>query len=129
MSILDICTGFVPDGDICSRRFRLCSGAAATRKLAFAAVCFAMVSCMLFGCKYLRPPPGPEVPDTILAAEIRDRIADVEPLPIRVFVLDGRVTLSGFVSSPETKQKIIAVAKSVHGVSRVSDDLQLKKMR
>jgi osmotically-inducible protein OsmY len=99
------------------------------RKSIFLALCLALAFCSLCGCRLLRPPPDREVPDNAIASEVRARIAEVEQLPIRVFVLEGRVTLSGSVPSQEIKQKIIAAAQSVKGVSLVSDDLQLKKIR
>lgn len=100
------------------------------RKSCVWALCLALALCALYGCKILRPPPaGREVPDTAIAAEVRARVSEVAPLSVRVFVLDGRVTLSGFVPSQEIRQTIIAAAKSVKGVSLVSDDLQLEKMR
>jgi osmotically-inducible protein OsmY len=57
------------------------------------------------------------------------RIAEEGLPPVRVFVFDGRVTLSGSVPSQEIKEKIIAVAKSVKGVLLVTADLQLQKIR
>jgi osmotically-inducible protein OsmY len=99
------------------------------RQSALWVLCLALALCTLYGCKIFRPPAGRGVPDNAIAAEVRARIADVELLPVRVFVLDGRVTLSGSVPTQEIRQKIIAAAKSVKGVSLVSDDLQLKKIR
>ncbi len=99
------------------------------RKGVLLALCLALSFCVLCSCRFLRRPAEREIPDSAIASEVRARVAEVEQLPIRVFVLDGRVTLSGSVSSQEIKQKIIAAAKSVEGVSLVSDDLQLKKIR
>ena len=69
------------------------------------------------------------VADSAIAADVRARIAEDGLPPVRVFVLDGRVTLSGSVPSQEIRQKMIAAAKSVKGVSLVTPDLQLQKIR
>jgi osmotically-inducible protein OsmY len=93
-------------------------------------LCLALVFCILHGCKILRPAATHELAaDSAIASEVRGRIAHAGLPPVRVFVLDGRVTLSGSVSSQETKEKIIAVAKDVKGVLLVTPDLQLQKIR
>jgi len=93
-------------------------------------LCLALALCILHGCKILRPAAKPElVADSAIASEVRGRIAHAGLPQVRVFVLDGRVTLSGSVSSQEIKEKIIAVAKNVKGVLLVTPDLQLQKIR
>jgi len=92
--------------------------------------CLALTLCTLHGCKILRPAAKPElVADSAIASGVRGRIAEEGLPPVRVFVLDGRVTLSGSVPSQEIREKIIAVAKSVEGVLLVTADLQLQKIR
>jgi hypothetical protein len=90
----------------------------------------ALAVCILYGCKVLSPAAPPKLaPDSAIASGVRARIAEEGLPPVRVFVLDGRVTLSGSVSSQEIKEKIIAAAKSVEGVSLVTPDMQLQKIR
>ncbi len=93
-------------------------------------LCLALALCMLHGCKSSRSASTRDlIADNVITAEIRARIAGEGLPPVRVFVLDGRVTLSGSVPSQEIKEKIIVVAKSVQGVSLVTADLQLQKIR
>jgi len=67
--------------------------------------------------------------DSAIAAEIRAKMLEAGLPPIRVFVLEGRVTLSGVVPKEEAKQRIIDLAKSVRGVVSVSQDLTIEKLR
>ncbi len=93
-------------------------------------LCLALAFCILHGCSFLRPQETDEkLSDTVIASEIRARIEQAGLPPVRVFVLDGRVTLSGTVPSQEAKQKIVALAKSVEDVVLVTADLQLQKIR
>ncbi len=93
-------------------------------------LCLALALCILHGCKTSKPSATHQlVADRAIVSEVMSRIAE-EGLPrVRVYVLDGRVTLSGSVPSQEIKEKIIAVAKSVEGVLLVTPDLQLQKIR
>jgi osmotically-inducible protein OsmY len=93
-------------------------------------LCLALALCVLQGCKVVRPAATHEpVADSAIASEVRGRIAEEGLPPVRVFVLEGRVTLSGSVPSQEIKEKIITLAKSVEGVLLVVPDLQLQKIR
>jgi len=93
-------------------------------------LCLALVLFTFHGCKTLRPAAKPEpVADSAIASGIKGRIAEEGLPPVRVFVLEGRVTLSGSVPSQEIREKIITIAKSVKGVLLVTADLQLQKIR
>ncbi len=93
-------------------------------------LCLVLALCILHGCKSLKMTSTHEfAADSAITAEVRARIAGEGLPPVRVFVLDGRVTLSGSVPSQEIKEKIIVAAKSVKGVSLVTADLQLQKIR
>lgn len=93
-------------------------------------LCLVLAVCTFYGCKVLSPTPPPKIAaDTAIASGVRARIAEEGLPPVRVFVLDGRVTLSGSVPSQEIKEKMIAAAKSVEGVLLVTPDLQLQKIR
>ncbi len=92
--------------------------------------CLVLALCVLHGCKSVNPAKTQGLlPDSAIAAEVRARIERAGLPPVRVFVLDGRVTLSGTVPSQEAKQKMIAAARSVKGVSLVAADLELQKIR
>jgi osmotically-inducible protein OsmY len=93
-------------------------------------LCLALALCVLHGCKFFKAAAtGGKLPDSVIASEISARIAQAGLPPVRVFVLDGRVTLSGAVPSQEVKQKMIAIAKSMEDVSLVTADLRLQKVR
>lgn len=93
-------------------------------------LCLALAFCILHGCKILRPAATHDlVADRAIVSEVTGRIAEEGLPPVRVFALEGRVTLSGSVPSQEIKEKIIAAAKSVKGVLLVTPDLQLQKIR
>jgi osmotically-inducible protein OsmY len=100
------------------------------KKYLLCLLCLALTFCILHGCKSSKPASTHElVADSLIAAEVRARIAGEGLPPVRVFVLDGRVTLSGSVPSQEIKEKILVAAKNVKGVSLVTADLQLQKIR
>lgn len=51
---------------------------------------------------------------------------DIKALPISVETYKGTVQLSGFVDNDQQRQKAIAAAKSVPGVTAVKDSLVVK---
>ena len=51
---------------------------------------------------------------------------DIKALPISVETYKGTVQLSGFVDNNQQRQKAIAAAKSVPGVTSVKDSLVVK---
>ncbi len=108
----------------------LSRGGAPAKNVLLCLLCLAQVLSILYGCKITSPAAPPKtVADSALASDVRARIAEEGLPPVRVFVLDGRVTLSGAVPSQEIREKTIAAAKSVGGVTLVTPDLQLQKIR
>jgi osmotically-inducible protein OsmY len=93
-------------------------------------LCAALAVCILQGCKsWTGAKTHEKLTDRAIAAEIRAKILEAGLPPIRVFVLEGRVTLSGIVPKEEAKERVIALAKSVRGVASVSEDLAIEKLR
>jgi len=59
------------------------------------------------------------------AALLADK--DIKSSQIDVTTYNGVVQLSGFVESPEQKQRAILVAQKVDGVKSVKDDMHLRQ--
>jgi osmotically-inducible protein OsmY len=67
--------------------------------------------------------------DTAMKADVKGKIAEVYPREatnIGVTVDHGVVTLSGTVDTPIQAQKIGEAAGSVHGVTQVINNIQVK---
>jgi len=89
----------------------------------------AFALCMPQGCKTGTRSAAQERPtDRSIAAEIRAKIAEAGFPSIKVFVLDGRVTLYGTVPSEEGKQRVLAIARESWGIASVSEDLAIEKL-
>lgn len=72
--------------------------------------------------------PGGNVNDRAIVAGIRTLISEDPALnapSIRVFALEGKVTLSGPVPDSRAKGRLLAGARAVEGVKSVSDNLEL----
>jgi osmotically-inducible protein OsmY len=67
--------------------------------------------------------------DSEIEADIRSRIAEAGVPRVRVFVMQGRVTLSGVLPNREAKDEVLAIARSTPDVLSVADDLQVKKIQ
>jgi hypothetical protein len=94
----------------------------------FCLLCLVAASFVLQGCAgRAASTKDVKVPDTEIAAGIKAGLAEAGFEPVRVFVLDGRATLSGFVPTSEAKQRMIALARGVRGVTSVIDDLQVAR--
>jgi osmotically-inducible protein OsmY len=68
--------------------------------------------------------------DTAMKADVKGKIAEVYPreaTDIGVTVDGSVVTLSGTVDTPIKAQKIGEAANSVHGVTRVINNIQVKQ--
>ena len=94
-------------------------------------LCLALALCILQSCKSgtSRAAAHEKITDRAIAAEISAKLLEAGLPAIRVFALDGRVTLSGVVPKEEAKQQVIDLAKSVRGVASVSEDLAIEKLR
>lgn len=60
-------------------------------------------------------------PDTVLTAEVRDKLTAAGYRDVNVAAKDGVVTLMGSASTPDVKANVTAVAKSVDGVKDVDN--------
>jgi osmotically-inducible protein OsmY len=73
---------------------------------------------------------GEYLSDAWITAQVKATLLKDEGttgLAIQVATQDGVVQLSGFVDKPEQISRAVEIAKSVKGVKRVVDDLQIKK--
>ena len=86
---------------------------------------------VLWGCKNLTARvPRPGKGDAAIAAQVRTLIAQDPELTgseIRVFVLEGNVSLSGTVPDAGAKLRLLSAAKAVSGVRSVADNLEVRK--
>jgi osmotically-inducible protein OsmY len=93
-------------------------------------LCLALVLFSLQGCKSKAALVRGAAPsDSEIEADIRSRIAEAGMPPVRVFVMQKRVVLSGFVPNSETKEGVLAIARSTPDVLSVADDVQVKKIK
>jgi len=90
-----------------------------------------LAGALLGGCKELTAGvPRPAGDDTAVAAQVRSLIMQDPQLKdsqIRVFVLEGNVTLSGAVPDAGAKARLLDAVKDLHGVRSVSDNLEVRK--
>jgi osmotically-inducible protein OsmY len=93
-------------------------------------LCLALALFGLQGCKSKAALLSDAVPsDNEIEADIRSRIAEAGMPPVRVFVMQKRVVLSGLVPNIATKEKVLAIARSTPDVLSVADDVQVKKIQ
>ena len=72
---------------------------------------------------------GEYVDDTVITTKVKAAILNEPTLKsaeINVETFKGIVQLSGFVSSQENAQKAVVLAKNVHGVVSVKNDMRVK---
>ncbi len=83
---------------------------------------------VMVGCRTNESPEG-QVKDAGLAASIKEKlVANINATTltnVSVNVTNGVVTLSGQVNTADNKQRAEEIARGVHGVVRVNDDLQV----
>jgi hypothetical protein len=88
-------------------------------------------SAVLWGCKNLTAGvPRPGKGDAAIAAQVRTLITQDPELrgsEIRVFVLEGKVNLSGTVPDAGAKLRLLSAAKAVSGVRSVADNLEVRR--
>lgn len=101
------------------------------RGIIFCALCLVLAGAVLQGCKVLKiGGPGPGKDDAAIAAQVRALITQDQGLKvagIRVFVLEGNVTLSGTVPDAGSKLRLLDGAKALNGVRSVGDNLEVRK--
>ena len=80
------------------------------------------------GCNTVQP-PSQQLSDAEITTQVKTKLAsDVSASSvanIHVSTTNGIVTLSGAVESGEVKSRADSVTKSVAGVTRVNDELQI----
>jgi osmotically-inducible protein OsmY len=72
---------------------------------------------------------GEYIDDTVITTKVKAAILDEPTLKsaeINVETFKGVVQLSGFVSSKDSENKAVAVARTVGGVKSVKNDMRLK---
>lgn len=85
----------------------------------------------LFACAPTaqREGTGEYVDDTVITTKVKAALAadpGVKATEVNVETFRGTVQLSGFVSSPEARQRAIEVARSTKGVRDVRNDMAIK---
>jgi len=89
----------------------------------------ALILAVSMACRTNESPEG-QVQDARIAAAIKAKLAsDVNATTITnvsVNVTNGVVTLSGQVNTADNKRRAEEIARSVDGVVRVNDDLQVQ---
>ncbi len=97
------------------------------RLLAVAAV--ALLSMVACASTRTQKSAGEQIDDTVITAKIKaDLIGDpvTKAHEIDVEVFKGRVQLNGFVRTNDMRQRAAVIAKKVHGVVTVDNNLKLK---
>lgn len=81
------------------------------------------------GCAAQPQSPGAYVDDSWITTKVKSAIlADpaLKVAQINVETYKGKVQLSGFVDSAESRDKAVALARSVEGVTAVQNAMQLR---
>lgn len=96
-------------------------------KTLFASLCLLA----LFACAPTaqREGTGEYVDDTVITAKVKAALSadpGVKATEVNVETFRGTVQLSGFVSTPEARQRAIEVARSTKGVRDVKNDMAIK---
>ena len=97
----------------------------------FSAVFMAFALLSVVGCASTptQEGTGEYLDDSVITAKVKAAIlADpsLKVLEIKVSTFKGRVQLSGFVASQAQINKAIELARSVHGVVAVKNDMRVK---
>lgn len=97
----------------------------------FAAFFFVIVLASLWGCASTakQEGTGEYVDDTVLTSKVKAAIfsdPSLKSAEINVETFKGVVQLSGFVNSREDINKAAKIARGIHGVTSVKNDMRLK---
>lgn len=92
---------------------------------------FAIALTSVLGCASTATQEGTGefVDDSIITSKVKSAIfgePSLKSMEISVETFKGVVQLSGFISSVESENKAVELARSVKGVKSVKDDLRLK---
>jgi osmotically-inducible protein OsmY len=98
---------------------------------------FAIVAAMTAGlaasgCSVIRgqSSAGQYADDVAITAKVKAELLDskqVDGLDVNVDSTNGKVTLSGWASSPAEAARAVAIASKVDGVKSVNNELKIKK--
>jgi osmotically-inducible protein OsmY len=90
-----------------------------------------LAGAILGGCKGLTAGvPRPARDDAALTAQVRTLITqdpELKDSQIRVFVLEGNVTLSGTVPDAGAKARLLDAVRDLRNVRSVGDNLEVRK--
>ena len=90
-----------------------------------------LAGALLSGCEGLTAGvPRPARDDAALTAQVRSLITQdlvLRDSQIRVFVLEGNVTLSGTVPDAGAKARLLDAVRDLSGVRSVGDNLEVRK--
>ncbi|HLX81721.1 MAG TPA: BON domain-containing protein [Burkholderiales bacterium] len=91
----------------------------------------AVLAAALAGCasSQTRESTGELVDDSVITTKVKSALLaekDVNSTEISVETFKGRVLLSGFVKTPDQRQRAEGVARSVGGVRDISNQLELR---
>jgi osmotically-inducible protein OsmY len=92
----------------------------------FAVLLLAMTAC---APTPTREGTGEYIDDSLITAKVKAALVNdpvVKATEVNVETFKGVVQLSGFVSSPQSAQKAVDIARGVEGVKSVRNDIRLK---
>lgn len=97
----------------------------------FATYLFAVLLLALTACAPTptREGTGEYIDDAMITAKVKAALVNdpvVKATEVNVETFKGVVQLSGFVSSPQSVQKAVEIARNVEGVKSVRNDIRLK---
>lgn len=98
-----------------------------SRKLSYLALFLLVLS---VACGSINRATPSSMDDTAMKTDVKGKILETDPgktFDIGVEVHSGVVTLNGTVNSAAERDEIVRAANSVHGVTRVIDNIQLKR--
>lgn len=83
------------------------------------------------GCNVIRGESSPSeyADDVALTTQVKADLLEsdkVDGLDVNVDVKDGRVTLSGWASSPQERSRAAQLARNVKGVKSVNNQIEVK---
>jgi osmotically-inducible protein OsmY len=92
----------------------------------------ALMAVSMVGCSSMPQPQSPEeaIEDGVVTARVKAALTEdpvTAPHGIKVETFKGTVQLSGYVETPEARNRALKVARSVGGVKQVRDALEFRK--
>jgi osmotically-inducible protein OsmY len=90
---------------------------------------FSLVTLLMVGCVGARELAGEPVPDSIITANIKTVVRQVQSADIKVETVDGVVRLTGFVGSPHDFTKMASLARTVGGVKSIRNEITVRRLK